>query len=352
MKKLSVSALALVAALVAAPFAAHADTTPGWYAGAGFGATFDNDPTIYAPTTTRRTAEEERANLDLLGNVGFAWDNGLRLEGEYFHNQSNVKSVEAAPTGAGGHLSNNTLFGNVFYDCNMGSMFTPYVGAGVGPDFANVKSVGANGVGYLRGDTTTLGYQGIVGVSAQLDDNWAVTADYRYVGSTDPKVDSTIRGQGRVENDSHNLLVGIRYSFGGAEAVPAHSVAAPMLAPAAGAQPVLAPVPQSFMVFFDFNKSTLTPEAKRIIASAAQEFKKGHYVKIVTTGHTDTVGTAAYNLKLSDRRAKAVEAELKKLGVSVKNIKESGVGKEGLLVPTADGVREAQNRRAEIVLSK
>ena len=351
MKKLSVSALALIAALTVAS-AAHADTMQGWYAGAGFGATFDNDPTIHSSTTTSRTAEEQRADLDLLGNVGYAFGNGFRVEGEYFHNQNNIKTVEAA-TAAGGHISNNALFANVFYDCNMGSMFTPYVGAGVGPDFVNVKSVGAaNNVGYLRGDTVVGGYQGIVGVSAQLDDNWAATADYRYIGSYDPKVDSSIRGQGRVDNASHNLIVGVRYSFGGSEAAPMHTVAMPTVAPQQSATPVVAPVPQSFMVFFDFNKAVLTPEAKRIIASAAQEFKRGGYVKITTTGHTDTVGSVPYNQQLSEHRAHAVEAELARLGVATTSIKELGVGKNDLMIPTADGVREAQNRRAEIVLGK
>ena len=351
MKKLSVSALALVASLAVAPVAAHADVPQGWYAGAGFGATFDNDPTIHSPTTTRRTAEEQRADLDLLGNVGYALGNGIRFEGEYFHNQNNIKSVEAATVG-GGHLSNNALFANMFYDYDTGTIYTPYVGVGVGPDFVNVKSVGAaNGVGYLRGDTVVAGYQGIIGVSAQLDDNWAATADYRYIGSYDPKVDSTIRGQGRVDNASHNLIVGVRYSFNVPE-TPVHTIAAPIVAPMQSTNSVVAPVPQSFMVFFDFNKSVLTPEAKRIIASAAQEFKRGGYAKITTTGHTDTVGSVPYNQQLSERRARAVEAELAKLGVDVKDIKEAGVGKNDLMVPTADGVREAQNRRAEIVLSK
>jgi OOP family OmpA-OmpF porin len=134
--------------------------------------------------------------------------------------------------------------------------------------------------------------------------------------------------------------------------MPMHSSAAPMVAPRPGMRPAVAGTPQNFMVFFDFNKSTLTPEAKRIIASAAAEYKRDGYAEISVTGHTDTVGSDSYNKKLSDRRAMAVEAELKRLGVGVSHIKEMGVGKEGLMVPTADGVREAQNRRAEIVLSK
>ena len=68
------------------------------------------------------------------------------------------------------------------------------------------------------------------------------------------------------------------------------------------------------------------------------------------TGHTDTVGSAAYNQKLSEARASAVKARLIADGVAATEISMIGVGKTGLLVPTADGVREAQNRRAEIEL--
>jgi outer membrane protein OmpA-like peptidoglycan-associated protein len=357
MKKLSISALALIAALVAAPMAAHAGTTPGWYVGAGAGGTFGIDPISHS-AAGKYSARDEDVNLAVFGDVGYALGNGVRVEGEYFHNQINVNNIDGR-RGVGGHVTNHTAFGNVLYDFAPEGRFTPYVGAGLGADFVNVKSIGATGVGYLKGDTLVLGYQGIAGVSANLDPNWTVTADYRYIGSFDPKVDSTAGGQGRIENASNNVMVGLRYNFATPAAAPTpapvaplHSSAAPVVAPHAGARPAVAAAPQNFMVFFDFNKSTLTPEAKRIIASAAAEYKRDGYAKISITGHTDTVGSDSYNKKLSDRRALAVEAELTKLGVETGHISEAGVGKEGLMVPTANGVREAQNRRAEIVLSK
>jgi len=355
MKKITVSTLALIAALIAMPVAAHADSTPGWYVGGGLGGTFGQDPIIHQPNGREHSVRDEDVNLDVLANGGYAWGNGLRLEGEYFHNQINVNHEDQFK-GVGGHVTNNDVFANVLYDFKSSSRYTPYVGAGVGPDFVNVKSVGSTPTGYLKGDTLVGAYQGIAGISTQLDHNWSVTADYRYIASMDPKVDSTAGGQGRMENASHNVIIGVRYAFDNPAPMPAaepmHTAMPPVVAPHAVAKPMVAPVPQNFTVFFDFNKSTLTPEAKRIIASAAQEFQKGHFVSISVTGHTDTVGTAAYNQKLSDKRAMAVKEELQKLGVSNDSIKEAGVGKNGLMVPTADGVREAQNRRAEIVLSK
>ncbi len=73
-------------------------------------------------------------------------------------------------------------------------------------------------------------------------------------------------------------------------------------------------------------------------------------VQLTVTGHTDTVGSAKYNQALSERRAASVKSALVADGVSGGEITTLGVGKTGLLVPTADGVREPQNRRAEIVL--
>lgn len=355
MKKTSVSLLAFAAALFVAP-AAHADTTPGWYAGAGAGATFPVDPTEHSPEG-KHQLKDHSTNLDLLANGGYAFANGLRVEGEYFHNQYNTKTVEnvvvrglnVGDRAAGGHLINNAVFANGFYDLKTGTIFSPYVGAGIGPDFVKVNHVGANGYD-LNGSAVVAAYQGIAGVSAQLDHNWAVTADYRYVASFDPKVDESRGGEGRMDNASHNVVLSVRYSFGAPEPVAKPTpVVVKAVEPKAAA---IAPVSQNYTVFFDFDKATLTPEAKHIIASAAQQYNKDGIAKIIVTGHTDTSGSAAYNQKLSERRAAAVKDELKKLGVETHNIKEVGVGKDDLLVPTADGVREAQNRRAEIVISK
>jgi OOP family OmpA-OmpF porin len=353
MKKLSLSALAFATAFFAVT-AAHADTTPGWYVGAGLGASFAAQDDIKVPGVRYHGDYDPSVGID--GNVGYAWANGLRLEGEYFHNQLNLDKIKGH-SNASGHILNNDAFANVLYDIGgnyLGSRVTPYVGVGVGADWADVRDISASGIGRLNGDDNAhFAYQGIAGVATNFDPNWAVMLDYRYVGSTDPKVGYSTGGQGRVDNASHNIMLGVRYSFGQPEAVaPMHAATAPMVAPKTAEQPPIAAVPQSFTVFFDFNKSVLTPEAKRILASAAQEYKRGGYVSIKVTGHTDTVGSVVYNQKLSERRAEAVDAELSRLGVAGSSIKEVGVGKNDLLVPTADGVREAQNRRAEIVLTK
>src|ERR1700744_1477051 len=109
-----------------------------------------------------------------------------------------------------------------------------------------------------------------------------------------------------------------------------------------------ATVPHSYLVFFDFNKSNLTAEATKIVDQAATDATAGQATQIVVTGYTDTVGSDAYNRRLSKRRALSVQAELAKQGVPADAVAIYAKGKHDLLVPTKDGVKEPQNRRASI----
>jgi outer membrane protein OmpA-like peptidoglycan-associated protein len=115
--------------------------------------------------------------------------------------------------------------------------------------------------------------------------------------------------------------------------------------------PVVAPVaaPKSYLVFFDFNKSDLTPQAVRIVDQAAANAGPAKVTQLTVTGHTDTVGSDAYNIRLSRRRAESVAAQLEKDGVPASEIQIVAKGKRDPLVPTADGVKEPQNRRVQIV---
>ena len=103
------------------------------------------------------------------------------------------------------------------------------------------------------------------------------------------------------------------------------------------------------MVFFDFNKSDLTAQAAKIVDQAAANAASAKATTLSVTGYTDTVGSDAYNMRLSRRRAESVAAKLEKDGVPASEIAIVAKGKHDLLVPTADGVKEPQNRRVTIV---
>ena len=103
-------------------------------------------------------------------------------------------------------------------------------------------------------------------------------------------------------------------------------------------------------MFFDWDRADLTDRARQIIAEAAQATQRVQTTRIEVNGYTDKSGTARYNAGLSVRRAQNVAAELVRQGVPRQAITVQGFGESNPLVPTADGVREPQNRRVQIIL--
>ncbi len=116
----------------------------------------------------------------------------------------------------------------------------------------------------------------------------------------------------------------------------------------AGPMPMMA---QTFVVYFNFNKSDLTGDGQKVVDNAAAYYKKTGSLKVAVAGYTDTSGTAAYNMGLSHRRADTVRAALIKDGVPAAAITTAWYGKTNLAVPTPDGVKEPRNRRATIAVS-
>jgi outer membrane protein OmpA-like peptidoglycan-associated protein len=137
----------------------------------------------------------------------------------------------------------------------------------------------------------------------------------------------------------------VEYDFGGGDQAGEPPVVYSPPAPAAPA------VPKSYLVFFDFNKSDLTSDAIAIVDRAARNAEQEKTTEIQVTGHTDTVGSDAYNVRLSRRRAESVAEQLEKDGIPSGEIAIFARGKRDLLIPTGDGVKEPQNRRVQIVFS-
>jgi hypothetical protein len=106
----------------------------------------------------------------------------------------------------------------------------------------------------------------------------------------------------------------------------------------------------SFMVFFDWDRSNLSAQAESTIGQAANAYKTTGSARVTATGHTDTSGPENYNMALSLRRANTVKDSLVRNGVPASAISVIGKGESQPLVQTADGVREPQNRRVEIVV--
>jgi outer membrane protein OmpA-like peptidoglycan-associated protein len=107
-------------------------------------------------------------------------------------------------------------------------------------------------------------------------------------------------------------------------------------------------VAKQFIVYFPFDKYILTPEAQAVVQEASDYAKTGTPTSVVVVGYTDTSGSDAYNMRLSEKRAKAVADALVGLGVDQSKLQVDWKGEKDLAVPTPDGVKEPLNRRSTI----
>ncbi|MBA3055121.1 MAG: OmpA family protein [Sphingomonadales bacterium] len=103
-----------------------------------------------------------------------------------------------------------------------------------------------------------------------------------------------------------------------------------------------------YIVFFDWDKSDVTAEAATILDSAITAYGNCDSVPIMLAGYADRSGSPKYNVALSARRNASVQSYLTANGIPDTAITAQAFGEENPRVPTADGVRELQNRRVEI----
>ncbi len=107
--------------------------------------------------------------------------------------------------------------------------------------------------------------------------------------------------------------------------------------------------PRIFMLNFLFDSMELTSESRKILPEVMQIVRERIPTEITVFGYADSSGTAAYNLKLSADRARAVARLLGKIDPTVP-IEVKYFGDKDPLVPSPVGVPEPRNRRAEIVI--
>ena len=138
--------------------------------------------------------------------------------------------------------------------------------------------------------------------------------------------------------------------------VKAAEAPAPAAAPAA-AKPAPAPAPAPVAsskvtyaadAFFDFDKAVLKPEGKAKLDDLVSKVKDINLEVIIAVGHTDSIGTDAYNQKLSVRRAEAVKAYLVSKGIEKNRVYTEGKGKKQPVADNKTKEGRAKNRRVEI----
>jgi len=117
--------------------------------------------------------------------------------------------------------------------------------------------------------------------------------------------------------------------------------------------PAAAPMKKKIVlrgVNFDFDKSNIRPDAVPTLEQACKTLKEEPTIDVSCNGYTDSVGTVAYNLKLSERRARAVCQWLVQCGVGLGRVSARGYGKADPVASNATPEGRAQNRRTELVV--
>jgi len=345
--------------MLLAPPASLAQSS-GFYVGAALGLGLQDDADVTG-TGINSSVETDTGLVGLL-SLGHAYGNGFRTEFEVSYSHASIDSVSGA-SGSDGAVTALGGLVNALYDIPLDGPLKPYLGIGIGAARLSYDDVSPIGGSTLSDRDLVFAYQGIAGASYDLGDNLALTADYRYFRTADPDFNSVGIGSVDSEFTEHRIMVGLRFTFGAAPKPKPKPIMKPVAQPKPAPQPAPKPkpapvaeppkpsVPGTYLVFFDWDRATLRPDALAIIRTAAVNSTKTKVTRIVSTGHADRSGSDAYNIRLSKRRADAVAAELTRLGVPKASIDVIWKGEREPLVPTDDGVREPQNRRVEIVFN-
>jgi len=347
---------------------AYAQPITGPYISLGAGVDYLQDEKL------RRSSffQGQKLKFDPAGAVGVAaagygFGNGFRVEveGDYRYNQFHDLHRTFFPAVAGGHQENYGGMLNGYFDLDVGSPYVyPYFGVGAGYSETRLTRLGVfvPAAGFSSKSDGTLGafaYQAMFGLSFPVSfvPGLSMTAEYRFFSvvenghfrETDqtvgPEGVSTSQGRTAFRHDyNHSAMIGLKYAlFTPAPPPPPAQVHELSSDPAPGPA-------RTYLVFFDWDRADLSARARQIVAEAAQASTHVQSTRIQVNGYTDLSGTAAYNQKLSIRRAQSVEAELVRDGVNRTAITIHGYGESSPLVQTAKGVREPQNRRVEIIL--
>ncbi|RJP86591.1 MAG: outer membrane beta-barrel domain-containing protein [Desulfobacteraceae bacterium] len=249
-----------------------------------------------------------------------------RFDHKYF-NLNSCRCEEERITGWAMHM-------DMLYNFCPDKKLVPYVAAGFGGVMLDT--------GHMKNDDyTAANYGG--GVKYFLNENMALRADARHIIDLE------------YGNNNAAFTVGMTFQFGGEEKVVPPPPPAPEVVPIEALKP--APVKEKITidlkVQFDLDKAKVKPQYHENIKKLADFMKKYPDTDVELEGHTCKIGTAAYNMDLSIRRADAVKAYLvKHFGIDPARITTKGYG---LTKPIADNsTRQGRikNRRVYAIVSE
>ncbi len=347
------------------------------YIGINGGVSFDDQVTVDIDNNRADGLLDNAAiantNLGIDGDVVLGYDFGaFRLEAEGGYKRAGYESLQVVsssilPGGItvppGTFVQNErdleiySGMVNALVEFGSDDGFQVFGGGGVG--VANLRlPVEVAGVGTVIDDNTTdFAWQLIGGARFAVTDNIDLGVKYRYFVIDNFDLQAANGRSLSADYSAHSVLASLTYNFGGRpapEPVMAPPPPPPVMAPPPP-RPVAPPPPPRvacntgpFIVFFDFDRSDVTPEAAGILNNAATAYANCGTARVMLAGHTDRAGSTQYNAGLAERRNEAVRSYMGSRGVPASQISGQAFGESQPRVPTADGVREAQNRRVEV----
>jgi opacity protein-like surface antigen len=375
MRKLVIG-MAMASTAIASPALAR---DGAWYVELDGGPMIVEDIEFDLPAAPNAVQVDHHKGYDFGGVVGY--DFGfIRLEAEGSYRSADIRELQVGTAGVarlGAQTINSTTLAadgdssvlsfmvNALADFGPDDGLQGFVGGGVGVARTKFDGVTINtsGPGFLDDSDSGLAWQVLAGVRAPLTDNIDVGLKYRFFNTSGLDMVDSLGRDTNAKWRSHSLLGTIGFNFGGAPApmqtcwdgtslpmdatCPARPVPPPPPPP-----PVVQPVVQCnkgpYIVFFEWDKSDITPEAATILNNAVSAYANCGAAAVMLAGHADRSGSSQYNVGLSQRRAAAVRSYMSARGVPDTRISTEAFGESQPRVPTADGVRELQNRRVEI----
>jgi OOP family OmpA-OmpF porin len=160
---------------------------------------------------------------------------------------------------------------------------------------------------------------------------------------------------GAKDDETRGAAIGIGIVSGAAlGAVLGHLLcdeAPPPPAPAPPPPPPPAPAPKPVVLkgtHFDFDRSEIRPEGRAALAETVRSLRENPRLRVVANGYTDSIGTEAYNMKLSQRRADAVKRYLVSEGIAADRIDTRAFGESQPVADNSTEAGRAENRRVEV----
>ncbi|MBH5321535.1 OmpA family protein [Aurantiacibacter sediminis] len=366
-----------LSALIAAPPALAQDDDPrrGAYvaidAGAVLPADFDTD--IGADKEDARTSTELGWGVD----ARLGYDAGrIRLELEGSHQFFGAEEITSATRGIpdsattfatgsqeyDGDFSLTSVMANALVDFGDADEVQFAAGGGIGRSWMDVESaiVGAS-VDHLDASDNEWAWQLLAEARVPVAERVDLGVRYRYFSTLEFEVEDSAGRATDFELRTHTLTATLTVHLGGRSDPPTEPVSVPPAPEPAPPPPTPPERPRGhppgfytpceqgpFIVFFDWDESEITPEAAAVLDVAITAYSRCNDVRVMLAGHADTSGPSVYNVRLSERRNAAVRDYLTRGGLPAFDIASQAFGESRPRVPTADGVRELQNRRVEI----